>query len=281
MTSQTKIFLDSGDPKDTDEVLSVLGRLDGQTTNPSLIAKSTEATARKESGERFTNQELLDLYRRIVQDISKKIPEGSVSIETYADEQTTAEKMIIQAREMNQWIPNAHIKLPTISEGLKAGRQAVSEGIRINMTLVFSQAQAAAVYSATRGAKPGDVFLSPFIGRLDDLNINGLDLIKNIMKMYQQSDGHVQVLAASIRHPYHVQKLVDMGVDIMTVPKKVLLDWHRDSSVDKESDQDKKTAIPYDNFNIGDDWQSFDIRHELTDQGLKKFVQDWNDLINY
>ena len=91
-----------------------------------------------------------------------------------------AEDMLPQGREMFSWIPNAHIKFPTSHEGLKAADQAVQEGLRVNLTLCFSQEQAAAVYAATKGAKKGDVFVSPFIGRLDDRGENGMDLIANI-----------------------------------------------------------------------------------------------------
>src|SRR3989339_217562 len=113
---KTRIFLDSGDPQETKQVLSALGFLDGQTTNPSLIAKNT-------------------------------------------------------------WIPNAHIKFPITASGLEAAHILTSEGMRVNMTLCFSQQQAAAVYVATRGVKKGDVFLSPFIGRLDDQGENGMNMI--------------------------------------------------------------------------------------------------------
>jgi transaldolase len=191
---KTKIFLDSGDPKETAEVLSTLGFLDGQTTNPSLVAKNPETVGRK-----FSQTEIYDFYKGVVQDISKLIPEGSVSIEVYSDSTTKSEDMIKQAHEFNQWIFNAHIKFPTTQEGLKAAETCVKEGIRVNMTLVFSQQQAAAVYAATKGAKKGDVFLSPFVGRLDDRGENGMDLIKNILEMYNQGDGHVEVLSASVR----------------------------------------------------------------------------------
>ncbi|MCH7552170.1 transaldolase, partial [Patescibacteria group bacterium] len=166
-TLKTKIFLDSGDPKDTESILSLLGFLDGQTTNPSLIAKSPGAMERLKRGEKFSKKELFDFYKETVQKISLLIPEGSVSIEVYADTGTLAEEMFTQGKEMFSWIKNAHIKYPTNKEGLKAAKRSVKKGMRVNMTLCFTQEQAAAVYSATMGAKKGDVFVSPFIGRLD------------------------------------------------------------------------------------------------------------------
>lgn len=276
----TRIFLDSSDPQETRNILGVLGHLEGQTTNPSLIAKSPEAMERKARGERFTSDELFAFYRRVVQQVSALIPNGSVSIETYADADTTADAMLRQAREFNDWIPNAHIKFPTTTNGLAAAAQALSEGIRVNMTLVFSQAQAAAVYSATRGAKRGDVFLSPFVGRLDDRGERGLDLIQNIQKLYETGDGHVEILAASLRSVDHLRTVMAWDTDIATCPMKVLDAWHA-AGEPKDAvalPQDVK-PIPVESYDLNADWTSFDLRHPLTDTGLQKFADDWNALM--
>lgn len=274
----TKIFLDSGDPAETREALSLLGFLDGQTTNPSLIAKNPNT-----AGKKYSKDELFNFYRGVVEEVSSLIPNGSVSIEVYADDSTTAEQMLQQGREFFKWIPNAHIKYPTTTEGLKAAEQSVKEGIRVNMTLVFSQAQAAAVYEATQGAKKGDVFISPFIGRLDDRGENGMDLIENIIKMYKQGDGHVEVLTASVRSVEHMTSAIALGTDIMTVPFKVLKDWAEagmPASSDKlKVESNKLKPIEYQQINLGQPWASYNIQHELTDAGLKKFSEDWNKLI--
>ncbi|MBI4130560.1 transaldolase, partial [Candidatus Roizmanbacteria bacterium] len=150
----TKIFLDSGDPEDTKKMIGILGFLDGQTTNPSLVAKklADQGLGNGERGKKLSEKELLNEYKKIVQEISSIIPQGSVSIEVYADKTTTAEQMLVQGKEMFSWIPNAHIKFPTTAEGLKAAERAVIEGMRVNMTLVFTQSQAAAVYAATKHA---------------------------------------------------------------------------------------------------------------------------------
>jgi len=138
-------------------------------------------------------------YRNIVRTISPLVGNAGVSIEVFAEENTTAEEMFDQGQEMFTWIPNNFIKYPCTSEGLHAAEQSVSSGIRVNMTLCFSQAQAAAVYTATKGAKV-PVYVSPFVGRLDDIGENGMDLVKNMKQMYATGDGHVAVLAASIRN---------------------------------------------------------------------------------
>ncbi len=269
---KTKIFLDSGDPAETKQALSVLGFLDGQTTNPSLIAKNPQTAGRK-----FLKEELLDFYRGVVKEVSSLIPEGSVSIEVYADNSTSAEEMLKQARELNIWIPNSHIKYPTTTQGLKAAEISIKEGLRVNMTLVFSQAQAAAVYAATKGAKKGDVFISPFVGRLDDRGENGMDLIKNILKMFEQGDGHVEVLSASIRSLEHVIKTFELGADIITAPLKVLKEWK--TSNKQTAVSNKLKPIPYQKIDLNRPWQEYDIQHELTDKGLEKFASDWNALI--
>ena len=280
---KSKIFLDGGDPGETREMLDLYGFLDGQTTNPSLIAKNPDAKARMERGEKFSESELLNFYRGVVQDLSGMIPEGSISIEVYADENTTAEQMMEQGREMFKWIPNAHIKLPTTAEGLKAAEMATSEGIRVNMTLCFTQEQAAAVFAATRGAAKGDVFVSPFVGRLDDRDENGMDLISNILKMYAGGDGHVEVLTASVRTYDHMLYALSLGSDIITAPFKVIREWGEKGMPVPGDDYRYNPAdlkpIPYKNIDINGDWRNLDIGHELTDKGLAKFAADWNGLI--
>ena len=233
----TKIFLDSGDPNETREVVKLLGFLDGQTTNPTLISKNPKAHSRLERGERFTKDEIFAFYKEVVQEISNLIPQGSVSVEVYADKNTNSKEMLEQGREMFSWIPNAHIKFPTTNEGLTAVEQAVKEGMAVNMTLCFSQEQAAAVYAATKGAKKGDVFVSPFIGRLDDRGENGMDLIENIVRMYEKGDHHVEVLTASVRNLDHFLYAIKLGSDIITAPFKVLKEWG-----------DKKLPMPEPDF---------------------------------
>ena len=291
----TNIFLDSGDPhkterlsepcEDTKQVLEHCGFLDGQTTNPSLVAQNPETKERIEKGEMFTRDELLSFYKNIVQDISEFIPNGSVSIEVYADSESTADDMVEQAREMDSWITNAHIKLPIIPEGLKAARQAIDEGMRVNMTLCFSQAQAAAVYNATEGASAGDVFVSPFVGRLDDQGENGMDLIRNILKMYEQGDGHVQVLTASVRSLDHFKAAIKAGTDIITAPFDVLKEWaDQGMPVPDERfgyDESDLQPIPYTEMDLEQSWVEYDISHPKTDEGIEQFAQDWNALLRH
>lgn len=276
----SKIFLDSGDPEDTKKMLSLLGFLDGQTTNPSLVAKKLTASG---NTLKLSSDGLLYEYRKIVEEISKLIPNGSVSIEVYADKNTTAEEMLTQGKSMFSWIPNAHIKYPTTTEGLNAAEQSIKEGMRVNMTLVFSLKQAAAVYAATRGAKKGDVFISPFIGRLDDRGENGMNLIKNIAELYKSGDGHVEILSASIRNVDHFMGSVASGADILTCPMSVLEQWTNDGmKVPDEKyvyDTRNLKPIPSETLDLNASWDSFDISHDLTDAGLTKFASDWSALI--
>lgn len=279
---QTKIFLDGGDPKETREVLSLLGSLNGQTTNPTLIAKNPYARARFEKGEKFTKQEVLDFYKNVVSDISALIPHGSVSIEVYADKTTTTDTMLAQAREMWKWIPNAHIKFPTTQVGLTCAEQFISEGGRVNMTLVFTEAQAAAVHSATRGAKKGDVFVSPFVGRLDDIGENGMDIIKNIRQMYDEAGSHVEILSASIRSKEHFLATLSAHADIITAPATAIQEWVTNGKETGEGyvyDAGTLTAIPYASLDLTKAWQTFDIAHPLTEKGMERFASDWNGLI--
>lgn len=281
---KSKIFCDGGDPGETKELLFLLGFLDGQTTNPTLISKNPDAKAKMDRREKFTRPELLDFYKKVVQEVSKLIPEGSVSIEVYADRRTLAFAMLNEAKEMFRWIPNAHIKFPVTHEGLKAAEVAVQLGLRVNMTLCFSQEQAAAVHAATLGAKKGQVFVSPFVGRLDDRGENGMDLVKNILEMYKKSDQHVEVLAASVRSIEHFLYSLSLGSDIVTSPFKVIKEWAvRGMPIpDGNYQYDAKglKPIPYKELNLNSSWKEFEIHHELTDVGMEKFSEDWNSLMS-
>lgn len=277
----TKIFLDSGDPSETRQIVSLLGSIDGQTTNPTLISKHPVVKKHFERGEKFTPKEIMDFYKKVVTEISVLLPHGSVSVEVYADTQTTHEEMIAQGRAMFTWIPNAQIKLPTTHEGLLAAEALVEDGVRINMTLCFSEEQAVAVYGATMGAKRGQVFISPFIGRLDDQGQNGMDLVKNIISLYQKGDGHVEVLAASMRSLAHINAAVVFGADIFTASASLLTEWadKRKQPPADFSYQPNLATIPHKHLNLNTDWRTLDITHPLTEKGLERFSQDWNILI--
>jgi len=279
----SRIFLDSGDPKEARDAISLLGFLDGQTTNPSLISKNPEAQKRLQEGKKFTKKEVYSFYKGVIQELSGLMPKGSISIEVYADFKTTPEEMLRQSREMHSWIPNAHIKFPTTSAGLTAAGQAVKEGMGVNMTLCFSQEQAAAVDTATRGAKRNQVYVSPFVGRLDDIGQDGMSLIANIIKMYSQGDNHVEVLTASVRTLEHLVCALHMGSDIITAPFKVLKEWADIGMLlpkeDYAYDEKAMMTIPYKNLDLGKNWQEFNLEHELTTKGIEKFALDWNNLV--
>lgn len=280
---KTRIFLDGGDPGETREISNLMGFLDGQTTNPTLISKNPKARQRLDRGEKFSREEILNFYHNVVEEVSTLIPQGSISVEVYADLSTSAEEMLRQGEDMFSWIPNAQIKFPTSKEGLKAAEQAIKKGMRINMTLCFSQEQAAAVHAATRGAKRGDVYVSPFIGRLDDRGENGMDLIAQIIKMYQKGDGHVEVLTASVRNIDHLLYALKLGSDIITAPFKVLKEWvERGVPIpgdDYVYNPKGLKPIPYKNVDLTKNWQEYDIHHELTDKGMEQFSADWNSLV--
>lgn len=277
---RSRIFLDGGDPNETKKIIKLLGYLDGQTTNPTLISKNPQVIQRLERGEKFTKEEILTLYKNVVQEISELMPHGSVSIEVPADKNTTGNQMFQMGKEMFGWIPNAHIKFPTTHEGLIAAEHSVRVGLRVNMTLCFTQEQAAAVYVATRQSP--DVFISPFIGRLDDLGENGMDLIKNILKMYENSDHHVSVLTASVRNMDHFLAALSLGSDIITAPYKILEQWVEQGlqipGDDFVYDSNNLRSITYQELDLNKNWQECNITHVLTDSGVERFASDWNNL---
>jgi len=284
---RTQIFLDSGDVEDSKDVLHKIGFLDGQTTNPSLVSKNPEVKKCLNANKTCSRDDIYSYYKGIVQEVSSFMPGKSVSVEVYADDNTTSDEMVEEGKRLNEWVSTAHIKLPTTQEGLQAAHELTQAGLRVNMTLVFTQEQAAAVHAATKGAKKGDVFLSPFIGRLDDIGQYGLDLIFNCLKMYREQDSHVQVLAASIRSYDHLMHCMAMGCDIVTVPSKMLKLWGRKGmqlSGPYERPKTYLSGIAFEELDLSGPVESFNLKHEvdaweLTQTGIERFVKDWKSLI--
>lgn len=280
---KTRILLDGGDPEETLRIRSLIGRVDGQTTNPSLIATNPEIQRRIASGRKLSLEEQTAEYKAIVQEISPLVGSAGVSIEVFASLRTTSDQMLAQGRDMFSWIPNAYIKYPCTYEGLRAAQMSVEQGIRVNITLCFSQEQAAGVYAATQVTE-APAYVSPFIGRLDDCGVNGLDLIRNIQRMYEEGDGHVSILAASLRSVDQLLACFSLGVEMVTAPAKVLEAWALRgfpkpdqrfvyNGVAKAGKALK--PIPYKLLNLHKPWNAFNLRHDLTRKGIEKFVEDF------
>jgi len=285
--ANAKILVDGGDPEETVRVKRLVGYVDGQTTNPTLVSKNPEVRTLVSSGQKFSSREELDEYKKIVQTISPLVGDAGVSIEVFADFDTTAEEMLAQGREMFSWIPNAYVKYPCTHEGLRAAQMSVRESMRVNMTLCFSQEQAAAVYAATKGSH-APVYVSPFVGRLDDRGENGMDLVRNIKQMYEAGDGHVHVLAASIRHLKHLLGSFASMAELVTAPAKVWEEWAASSFalpgedfVYQGTDKADKPLKPiaYKSLDLNRAWESFDIQHELTTKGIQQFVADYKSTL--
>ena len=208
-----KLFIDSGNIKDI-QTLVPLGIIDGITTNPTLLSK--------EPGD----------YRENLKKICQ-IVQGPTSAEVT---ETEAQAMMKQGRELSRIDPWIVVKVPLTRDGIKACKALSSEGIKVNVTLCFSAAQ------ALLAAKVGATYISPFVGRLDDVASNGMELIRDIVEIYENYNFKTEVLVASTRGPMHIIEAARMGADICTCPPAVI------------------DAL----FN-----------HPLTDVGLKKFLADW------
>lgn len=290
---QTKLFLDSADPQDTARAIDLLGFLDGQTTNPSLLVKHPQLASKLTNG-KIHRADLLAFYKEKIHEISRLLPGKSVSIEVYSDMSTSSETMVAQAREMYYWAPNAHIKLPTTHQGLEAAQTLASEHMRLNLTLCFDQRQAAAIYSATAAHQDNvhiqsllgyhNVFVSPFIGRLDDQGKRGVDLIANIQKMYATSDHHVGILAASVRSLAHLLVMLALKVDMVTAPLSVYAEWKQAGmTIPSEIQADMFSdlaPIEYEQIDLHASWRDMPFDNKLTEVGLEKFAADWNALID-
>jgi transaldolase len=207
-----KIFIDTGETEEIKEAQS-MGLVDGVTTNPSLAAKS---------GKRFK-----DLIMEITE-----IVDGPISAEVVS---ITAPEMIKEGEEIAAWHKNIVVKVPLIAEGLKAVRVLTGKGIKTNVTLCFSAAQ------ALLAAKAGATYVSPFVGRLDDIAFEGMDLIRDIRLIYDNYGIETQILTASARSPMHFVEAARIGSDVITAPWSVL---------------------------------KMLVHHPLTESGLKKFLAD-------
>ncbi len=208
-----KFFIDTADVAEIKKALD-LGLCDGVTTNPSLVAK--------------TGRSFDDVLKEIV-----SLVQGPVSAEVTA---VDFDGMMKEAHAYAKFAPNVVIKVPLILEGLKAVKALTAEGIRTNVTLCFSANQ------ALLAAKAGATYISPFVGRLDDISEDGMALIAQILEIYRNYDFGTQVLVASVRNPLHVVQAARMGADVATLPFSVLAQL---------------------------------AQHPLTDIGLKKFLADW------
>jgi transaldolase len=188
-----KFFLDTANVEEIKKAVE-LGMCDGVTTNPTLIMKSGKD------------------QRTAIRDIAK-IVHGPISVEGIAED---ADGMIREGEEFSKWAPNIVVKIPMTKEGLKAVRVLEAKGIKTNVTLVFSLSQALLV------AKAGASYVSPFVGRLDDVSEDGMRLIGDIMAMYMNYNFRTEIIVASIRHPLHVTTAAAEGAHIATIPAEVL-----------------------------------------------------------
>ncbi len=284
MLLSSQIFIDGGDPHETleaDRMLKGIGHegVQGQTTNPTLVAKNPEVQKYIASGKRLTGLEALEQYKKIVESVAA-VTKGPISIQVLADETTKADEMLKQARIYRDWIPNGVVKFPCTGEGLSAA-ETFSQEFPVNITLNFSQEQAAAVYAATRKAKHR-VFVSPFVGRLDDRGENGMDVVVNELKMYQQGDGHVTVLTASVRTLKHFMYAIHLKSPAITIPFKILKEWIDSGYPLPDSSYqyilENLTPISYREVSLDHDWRSYNLHHDLTDVGVRKFMEDWSNI---
>lgn len=279
----TEIFLYSGLVQETREALSMLGFLDGQTTNAKLISKNEEIQKSLSLSKKFTREEIFSIYKKAVDEIFRMIPEGHVSADVYYDENTRAEDLLQQAKKVSGWGKNVIVKLPLDNEGMKAAEKLVKEKIKISMNHCFSQEQAAAVYGATQGAKPGQVFVSPRIERLDYGGVNGMDLVKNILEMYKKGDGHVTVLSTDVGTIDHFLCSLFYGVAVISAPLRILKVWYdRGMPLPRENyayEPEELRPLLYSDIDLNAPWEKYNIQHEMTQMSIQEAFSHWRELI--
>lgn len=212
-----KLFLDTANIQEIREAVA-LGAINGVTTNPSLAAKENIGD--------------LESYKTAILSITKLI-NGPISVEVTAADTM---QMVQQAEEIANWHPNVVVKIPSTLDGFRAMAAITRQGIAVNQTLCFS------VNQAILGAQAGARYVSPFVGRLDDEGLDGMQVVADIVEVFHKHSIKTQVLAASIRHPLHVVAAAKVGADVATLPFKVLIQM---------------------------------AQHSLTDVGMARFMKDW------
>lgn len=298
----TKFLLDSGDPDEYIELAELFKKhnleLWGSTTNPTLIAKKLGAS------KKFTQEEALNLQKQIILQIVKIVP-GAVSAEVYADEHTKASQMIEQGKEIATWHNRVVVKLPTTIEGFTARTGLRKLGIVTNNTLVFSQQQIFAIclhekimqstFGPFQEAFPP--FISPFVGRLDDIGQNGMDLVRNGIKIQKLfNPNQTWMLEASVRSNEHIAQGIAAQTQLITAPDKAYIPWLSQSSQSNPpnpSNPYSLSPIPYwqppdellqiktlDEFNNALTTKTLDISHPLTDKGLVQFAKNWQAILS-
>jgi len=213
-----KFFLDTANLDEIRDAASI-GILDGVTTNPTLVSKQGEQKG----------------FKQLVKEICE-IVNGPVSAEVIS---TDVERMLDEARDLANIHPHVVVKMPLTEQGIRATKIVSDEGIKVNVTLVFSPSQ------ALIAAKAGATYVSPFVGRLDDISEIGMNIVKDIVDIYKNYDFNTQVLVASIRHPVHVVEAGKAGAHVSTMPYKVFKQL---------------------------------LKHPLTDTGLERFLSDWKNV---
>lgn len=293
----TKFLLDSGDPQEYKQIAQLAkdngSEIWGATTNPSLIAKNANS---KLLGKKLTQQEAFELQKDIALEILGIVP-GAVSVEVYSDQETKAEDMIKQGMEIASWHNRLVVKLPTTLEGLKARTALRQNKVTINNTLVFSQEQVFAICLHEKLTAPDlglwPCFISPFVGRLDDIGQNGMDLVRNSMLLKQKYGFNLWMLEASVRSMSHMSEGFKTETELITAPAKTYIEWFslKDKSISPSTNQslqpiplwtpsDKLLQITtLDEFFKAIQLNELNINHPLTDQGIEKFVADWRTIL--
>lgn len=210
-----KLFLDTANVDDIRRV-NDMGVICGVTTNPSLVAKEGRD------------------FNEVIKEITQ-IVDGAISGEVISED---SGNMIKEGREISKIHPNMVVKIPMTEEGLKATKVLSKEGIKTNLTLIFSATQ------ALLASRAGATYVSPFLGRVDDISMNGMDLVRSISKIFKTHNIDTEIIAASVRTPIHVIEAAEAGANIATVPAKLIHQM---------------------------------LKHPLTNQGLEKFKKDWED----
>lgn len=278
------IFIERADTYEAREILGLLGFLDGIFLSPHILAKGIATATALDRGDRPGLGEFFDHYRSTIKSMADIIPAGWVIVQLYFDASAKHEDVILQAEAFAKDIPNVLLGLPINMLGLEAAERLVRKKMNICMLFCTTQAQAAAVYAATRGARRGQVFLSCNPGLLEKEGRDGSSLVQNILTLYHGGDGHVAVCASGMRTIEDIMHMITLGPEAISAPAELLKEWfekgmHMPDEMFARDAQGKK-SLPYLELDLTKDWREFDLASDISVLEAQNLVQEWKELLS-
>ena len=277
------IFIEKSDPYEAREALGFLEFLDGIFLSPRILSKDIATAMALSRGGGLALPELFARYRSTIESMAATVPTGWGIAQLYFDPSMKQEDIALQADVFVKDIPNVLLGLPITPQGLEAADQLVRKKMNVCMLFCTTQAQAAAVHAATRGARRGQVFLSCSSGALEKEGRDWSSLLENILASYRSSDGHVAVCASGMRTLQEMMRAITLGPEAISAPLELLKEWFEGGMRMPDEtfiyDAQGKKPLPYLELDLSKDWREFDLTSESSALEAQNLAQEWKELL--